>query len=260
MMPLLFPNTFLETPTYYVLFLFAFLGAILLAARRAPLYGLSPVRAVDLGIVLFIGGVLGGRLMHIVAESPDYYLMHPIRVFYLWQGGFVLFGGVLLAVAFGCIFVRYHGEKIGPWADMAAPSFLLGIGLGRVGCLAAGCCYGSPTNWFWGMVFTSPYSAAPLHIPLHPTQLLEALFCFAAATFFALRFKAPAKIPGSYFVLSLVIYSMWRFYVEFLRGDADRGLYFGGLLSTSQITALGIFVGCIVWFIYFRVRSKNAGQ
>jgi len=257
MRPFLFPYTIFETPTYYVLYLLAFLGAILLGTRKAQSYGLSPVRAVDVGIVIFISGVTGARLFHIFIEAPRYYWDHPIRVFYFWQGGFVLFGGILVGILATYIYLRIMKEQIGKWADVIAPCLFVGIGIGRGGCLAAGCCYGRPTNSILGMVFSDPRSAAsPLNTPLYPTQAMEMLFALFAALAFLKIFRKPPKVPGSSFVWMLVFYSLFRFSIEFLRGDADRGLFLGGHLATSQFIALGTLLGCLIWFAWAHSRSK----
>lgn len=165
-----------------------------------------------------------------------------------------MFGGIVFGILGGYLYLKYFKEPIGRWADLAAPSLLLGIGIGRAGCLAAGCCYGSRTTSFWGMVFSNPRAAAPLHIPLHPTQALEMLFGLASACAFVFIFRKPCKLSGAAFVWALVVYSAFRFFIEFLRGDLDRGLYFRGRISTSQVLAVGIVLGCVAWFIYYARR------
>jgi phosphatidylglycerol:prolipoprotein diacylglycerol transferase len=260
MRPFLFVDTIFETPTYFILYFLAFLAAILLAAHRAPSYGLMPVRAIDVGIFSFLGGFFGSRLFHILLEAPSYYLSQPLRVFYFWQGGFVLFGGIAFGVLFAWIFLKFKREPIGLWADLAAPSLLLGIGIGRVGCLASGCCFGSITDWWWGLVFNSPDATAPVGISLHPTQILESLFGFSSALVFLIIFRNPPKRSGSAFLWALFIYSVFRLGVEFLRGDADRGLYLESRISTSQIIAIIVAIISAAWLIWQRknfVSSKN---
>jgi len=234
------------------MFLLAFLGATLLATRRAKYFGLSPVRAVDLGLTVFISGVLGARVFHIFIEAPRYYWDHPLRVFYFWQGGFVLYGGILVGILAGYFFVRYFKEKAGLWADLCAPSVLLGIAIGRIGCLGAGCCYGAKTDWLWGLQFTDPRSGAPLHVSLHPTQILEILLTALAALLFHFLIRKPSRPSGAGLVWMLIAYSALRFAIEFFRGDADRGLYFGSLISTSQIISILVILGCMLWFFWMR--------
>src|SRR5690606_22131108 len=121
MLPFLFENTAFEIPTYYVLYLLGFLIAIYLATRRARRFNLSPLIAVDSGIVAFITGVGGARLVHILVEAPAYYLENPIRVFYLWQGGFVFYGGLIFGSLCVIWFLRRKREPVVVWADAVAP-------------------------------------------------------------------------------------------------------------------------------------------
>jgi phosphatidylglycerol:prolipoprotein diacylglycerol transferase len=255
--PFLFLNTPFEIPTYFALSLLAYLGAIVLGTKKAKRDGLSPVRAVDVGIVIFISGSAGARLLHVLAEAPAYYLQNPLRVFYFWQGGFVLYGGILFGILCTYLFLRFKKEPIGRWADVIAPCLLLGIGIGRAGCLSAGCCYGHPTDWFWGMVFTDSRSAAPLNVALHPTQALEMIFGLTAALAFWKIFPGPTKRPGIAFVAMIMTYSIFRFLIEFLRGDSERGVYLNSTISISQIISIGVILFCLGWLLYFREKSER---
>lgn len=257
MLPILFPGTPFETPTYFLLYLFGFLGAILMGTRRAIQYGLSPVRAIDFGFFIFIFGVSGARLAHILIEAPRYYLESPVRVFYFWQGGFVLYGGIIAGFFGGVWVARRLKENVPLWADLVAPCLLLGIGIGRMGCLAAGCCYGRPTDSWWGMIFTNPQSGAPLHIALHPTQLLEALFGFVMSAVFWIVYRKPPTRPGEALVMAFMSYAIFRFVLEYFRGDAERGVYLREALSTSQIISIGIVVACLIWLCIPRFRTTK---
>ena len=109
-----------------------------------------------------------------------------------------------------------------------------------MGCFAAGCCYGKPTDLPWGVTFTNSYSGSlvgvPLEIALHPTQLYSALgnlLLFTGLIWFYRR----KRFDGQVFWLYALSYGVFRFIVEFWRGD-PRGTVFGGALSTSQFVAL----------------------
>lgn len=244
MRPLLFAGAWYEIPVYFAIYMLAFLGAILLLSNRASRFNLSPVTAIDAGIVSFVGGFVGARLFHIFIEYPKFYWQNPIKVLMFWQGGFVLYGGLVVGVIAVYSFLKWKGEFLRDWADLSTPSVLLGIGIGRMACLAAGCCYGKPTDWWWGMVFTDPHAAAPLHISLHPTQLLESLFGLVAAVIFMIIWSKPKKYSGFALPLAFMAYAIFRFLIEFLRADPERGFWFGGELSTSQVIALGSVVFC----------------
>ncbi len=253
MRPFLFEGSFFETPTYFILYAFGFLGALVLGTALARRRGLDAVQAIDLGIYSFGFGVLGARLFHIFFESFDYYLRHPIRVFYVWQGGFVLYGGLIVGILAGLFYLKKRQMSWTLWGDLASAPILIGIAIGRMGCLAAGCCYGKPTDFWWGILFTNPRSAAPLHQTLHPTQLIEAVGTFFLAGIYTFLFRGEsqkdvsARWPsGLLFLSSLMAYALFRFLIEFLRGDADRGVYGGGLISTSQLIAAVVFVALSV--------------
>lgn len=261
MKPLLFEGSILETPAYYVLYLFGFLGAVMLFSQRAKSKGFDPVFAIDLGAFSFLFGVIGARLFHIFFESPSYYLSHPVRIFFVWQGGFVLYGGLILGTIAGIFFLKKKGygrSQILNWADLSVPSIFLGIAIGRMGCLAAGCCHGKVTQMFWGLLFTDPRSSAPLNVPLHPTQIIEALSALILCGLFILidRRSEGSRKQGALFLWGIISYGIVRFFIEFLRGDLERGVYLSGSLSTSQMISL-----CVVLISLFALvfNSRERG-
>jgi phosphatidylglycerol:prolipoprotein diacylglycerol transferase len=132
-----------EIPIYgFGMMLFvAFLLCTWLAGRRAQKAGIAPEHIQDLAIWLFLGGILGARLTFLVVNG------RPLWEFYrIWDGGLVLYGSVaggLVGYVLGYYFIlRKHGISTWKVADVLAPSIALGIGLGRIGCLLNGCCYG----------------------------------------------------------------------------------------------------------------------
>lgn len=259
MLPILFPGTLFEVPTYFLILLLAALGAIISGIYRAKAYGLKAYRAVDIGFLGFVSGLIGGRLAHILIEAPAYYWEHPIRIFYFWQGGFVLYGGLILGFIGGCLAARLLKEPVIKWMDLAAVPILVGVGIGRIGCLAGGCCYGLPTDLFWGMIFTNPLSGAPLNQSLHPTQALEILFCGIAALVLWFAFSKPPKTGGLAFVSATVAYSIFRFFVEFLRGDQERGVYGAFGISSSQIISLVVIAVALV-FLWTQIRQSRSSR
>ncbi len=103
------------------------------------------------------------------------------------------------------------------------------------------------------MTFTDTRSLAPLDVPLHPTQLYSALN--ALAIFIILMAVRRVKhFEGEIFWLYLCIYSAARFFIEMVRGD-HRGMFFGGLLSTSQVVGVVIFFLSLFMLFYLRKRE-----
>ena len=135
----------------------------------------------------------------------------------------------------------------------------VGQAIGRLGCFAAGCCYGKPTDLPWGVTFTNIYSArtvgTPLDHSLHPTQIYESLFTLLI--FFGLLLVAERKRFHGQVVLTYVsVYAIARFAVEFVRGDTARGFLFDGALSTSQFIAILMLLGAGAVLPYVRKTRR----
>ena len=136
--------------------------------------------------------------------------------------------------------LRRHALPVWKVADITAPAIAIAHAFGRVGCFAAGCCYGIPTDAPWGVTFTNSYSGTlvgvPLNIPLHPTQLYSALGNLAIFGVLLWLYRRK-RFDGQVFWSYTVLYGIFRFAVEFWRGD-PRGTMFSGMLSTSQFVAI----------------------
>ena len=128
---------------------------------------------------------------------------------------------------------------------------------GRLGCLLAGCCYGIPTDLWWGITFTDPAcSADPLHTSLHPTQIYS--MALLAGTFVVLWRMMPRKqFHGQVFFTYLVIYAIGRSVIEEFRGDEARGFVFDGWLSHSQLISLFIVLIALAAVIYQRKNPRQ---
>jgi phosphatidylglycerol:prolipoprotein diacylglycerol transferase len=133
--------------------------------------------------------------------------------------------------------------------------------IGRLGCLAAGCDYGRPTDSALGVVFTNPLShdlsGVPLGVRLYPTQLFESLATFLIFGILLWWYRR-RTFDGQIFLLYMGLYGMARFFLEFLRGDEDRGFVFGHLLSTSQLIGLLAVATAVGLWLWRRQRSKAA--
>lgn len=148
-------------------------------------------------------------------------------------GGFVFYGGFIGGLAF-LSFFKFADRKLGVkdlWPML--PALAIGHGIGRIGCLLAGCCYGKPTDLFWGVFLHDHYR--------HPTQLLEAV---ALVTLGVYLFKSK-RTTSSKISVYLVSYGVLRLIIEALRGDAVRGQW--GLLTPSQWISIVLIMAGISW-------------
>lgn len=244
-------------PTYGVLLATAFLAGLWIAARQARKSGLDPNRITDLAIYVLIAGLVGAKVLLIVVEW-DYYTSNPDRLFSVFRSGGVFYGGLIGALPVAWWYTRRH--KLAAWqtVDAAIPGVALGQAIGRLGCLAAGCCYGRPTDLPWGITFTDLYAARNVGVPidtaLHPTQLYESFVTFGI--FAALLWIASHKrFHGQVIVSYVALYATARFLIEFVRGDAARGTVFG-VLSTSQFIAILMLLGAAAVLPYLMKKQS----
>ncbi len=247
MCPRLFEIGPLSIPTYGVLVALGFLAGLGIAGRLAQRVGMDKEKITNLGVYLALSAIVGAKLFLILADA-DYYFSDLSRLFSLsaLQAGGVFYGGFLAALATAFIYSRRNAL---PWlktADVFAPAVASGHAIGRLGCFAAGCCWGQPTDMPWGIAFTDPLAreivGAPLNVHLHPTQLYESFGTALVALFLYKRFMKP-HVDGTVLGWYLVLYSSFRFVVEFFRDHSARPMMFGDTLSATQWVAIFLVVG-----------------
>lgn len=228
------------------------MGGIWLASREAVRTGEDKERIMDIAFYMVLAAIIGARLMYVILEW-DYFAARPLDALKIWQGGLVFYGGFLGAVIAGTFYVRRHKMPFWKTADCFAIGIPFGHALGRIGCFAAGCCYGLATDLPWAVKFTDPNSLAPLHVDLHPTQLYSAAANFAI---FGIIFMMRKKkvFEGQLALTYIALYAITRSIMEFFRGD-DRGAVFLGIISPAQITAM-IMVGLAIAGMYYLSNSK----
>jgi phosphatidylglycerol:prolipoprotein diacylglycerol transferase len=243
MFPKLISIGSLSIPTYGVLIAVAFLVALWIAVRLGARLGLDRERVMNLGIYCALAGLLGAKLLMLLFDLP-YFLENPSEIFSLatLQAAGVFQGGLILAVLFAVLYTRRFGM---PWlttADAFAPAIAAGHAIGRLGCLAAGCCWGVVCDRPWAITFRNPEATTgvPLYQPLHPTQIYEMLAEGAVFLFLLWVFRKPHR-PGQIIGLYLVVSSILRFGIEFFRYH-EQTLPFGLPLSVTQWISIGLLL------------------
>jgi phosphatidylglycerol:prolipoprotein diacylglycerol transferase len=177
-----------------------------------------------------------------MANPRDFFSLSTLQAAGVYQGGF------LLALAFAVYYIRKHGMPLLTTLDVFAPGIAIGHGFGRIGCFAAGCCYGTECDRFWAVRFHNveayKMTGVPLEVPLHPTQLYESLFNFLLAGVLYWLFNRRPQ-PGVVFAAYLSLYSIFRFSVEFVRHH-EQALS-GGLSNTQWISLATLVAGLALW-------------
>lgn len=224
--------------TYGVLLAASYLLGLRLAMSRARKWGLDASRVLDLGIYIIIAALVGAKLLLVIVEFDQFRSVNDAWT--LVRSGGVFYGGLLLAVGVAFWYIARHRLPFWTTCDVFAPGIALGHVTGRLGCLAAGCCYGKPTDVPWAVVFTNPLAASnvgtPLGIPLHPTQLYEAGAALVILVLLLATERRGRPFPGRTFWLYMFLYAVSRYVIEMYRGD-PRGMVFG-MFSTSQFISL----------------------
>ena len=290
--------------SYGVAMAAGFLAAVLCSVRGARRQGISVDRVLDLSFWLLAASLLGSRLLFVAVHIDEYFgacvhgpaglrrtagqvVLDCTRALHIWEGGYVFFGGLVLSALTALWYTRRHGLSFRRVGDLLAPPLALGHFFGRLGCFAAGCCYGKPTASLVGVRF-APGSLAHLELSraakiqasaaatlaLHPTQLYEALAELGIFVVLTLR-SARKAYHGQLVVTYLVLYPAARLVIELFRGDPGRGhllrlstpwlnAWLGlppdspSLLSLSQTTAVGVLIGAVV--LWRRWRTPETGR
>lgn len=210
------------------------IGIIVAAAlfiNKGKNKGYNEDELLNLIIFAIIAGMLGGKGLFIITEFTD--IIKDPKILLNFGYGFVVYGAIgggALAIYLYCKKKRWNVIEI---LDMTVPGLAIAQGFGRIGCFLAGCCYGSETTLPIGVEFPEG-SLAPAGIHVHPTQVYSSVFDFLLG-FLLLYYGKKERQRGKVMGLYLIVYSVGRFFVEFLRND-PRGTV--GILSTSQFIAI----------------------
>ncbi len=243
-----------EIPLYGLLFYAGIFVAAIVALlfckkdKRLPMYDL-----VYSAVYVMIGAMIGSKLLFIIVSLRQIIELQ-LSLIDMVKGGFVFYGGFIGGFAGLWIYCKQFKMNMGPFLDIFAVVLPLGHAIGRIGCLAAGCCYGVPYDGPFHVVYHETVGMTPLGIPLFPVQVLEALCLFVLFIILTIVFLRGHK--GRTAWLYCIAYGIIRFAVEFLRGDKERGVFLG--ISTSQWLSLGIIVVTLVLFILRLKREKAA--
>ena len=219
------------------------LFALFLMKRQALKEGSFGAETVfDMISTVLIWGFAGARLFY-VAQNLPYYWNEPLKVFAVWEGGLIFYGGAIAAVA-GFWFLTRR-QKLSFWRslDLIIPYGVLTHAFGRIGCFLNGCCYGKACNFPWAVKFPDVAQ------PVHPTQLYEALYDLALFFFLIHKRKKP-HFDGPISLLYFLLYGMGRYLIEFLR---EPGWTVLGLTSNQWLSGAII----IAAFVLFKIHQKK---
>jgi phosphatidylglycerol:prolipoprotein diacylglycerol transferase len=238
-----------EIRWYGIMVVLAVMAIIAISLLEAKRIGISEDHIYNLGLWAVIGGVLFSRVIHVI-DKWDYYIANPAQIFNF--EGLAVYGaviGVSLALVIYCLVKKLSIPLI---ADIVAPGALVGMAIGRIGCVFNGCCFGLITSLPWAVDYTCPTSYAPLGVPLHPTQFYHIIWnLLAFAILWLLR--RHLKPQGSAFLLYLAFYAAGDLVIRtFREGDP----FFLGL-QQAQVIGIIMLVITVPWLIIRMCLAKR---
>ena len=237
---------------YGILVALGFIAGIWTAGRRSLRDGLKPEVISDAAPWILIGAIIGARILHVISYWETEFARKPFKeVFMIQKGGLVFYGGFIGAALATILFTRLKRIPLWKFADAVTPSIALGHAFGRIGCLMTGCCFGKQCSLPWAITFPPGHETHPIGepaIPVHPTQIYEALLNFGLYLLLAWFYRRK-KFNGEVFAVYLICYAILRSFVEVFRADYKPAeYYFHGMVSPGQFVSIGIIAAGLVLF------------
>ena len=218
--------------------------------KQSKKAGYDPDIGDNMIFIVLLSGFACSKLTYILINF-DWFLKDPMAV--LGSSGWVVYGGIIGGILGAWLYCKKKGVSFFRYFNLMMPGLALAQGFGRIGCFLAGCCYGIETHSALGVTFPA-HSLAPSGVSLVPVQLMSSLGDFII--FFILyRMFSNEKTRSLTGASYLVIYSLGRFMIEFLRGDIERGSV--GPLSTSQFISLFTMAAGILLLVKLTKQNRH---
>ncbi len=235
---------------YGVMIAVGILAASWLATKLCKEYKLDYENIDSFIIFVIVIGYAFSKLTYCLTVF-DQFLSDPLSV--LGSGGWVVYGGILGGLLAALIWCKWKKWKFMDYFQVLMPCVSLAQGFGRIGCFFAGCCGGAVTDAWYGIQFPATSLAWNTTQKIIPTQLLSSVGDFLIFAFLMYNLKK-GKHPEDTGAWYLILYSVGRFLIEFLRGDLIRGGI--GPFSTSQFISLFVVV-LGAYMIWNRQRKEE---
>lgn len=247
--PVAFSLGAIEIRWYGIFVALSILAALLIARAGARRAGLATALVDDAALWVGLSALVGGRLLYLAQnELPDL-AAHPLHAFAIWHGGLSFYGGLITGLAGLAVWARHRGVTFAIAADVVAPAVAAGQAVGHIGCLIGGDSFGLPSAGPLAVVYQSPNAMAPQGVPLHPTQLYEAVSLgMLAIVLWVSRGRLERLGFGATAAVYLVGNAAIRFGLFFLRDDV---VVLAGL-KVGQLIAIGIAIAGLTWLLAIR--------
>ncbi len=285
MLPILFtlPMPWGPQPiySYGVLLGLSLIAGFQIVVRVARRDGLGEDVAGNAALIAAVAGIVGARLLY-VAENRELLGDTGAHWFDITSGGVTAYGGFLGGLIGATLYLAYKRASLAAFGDAAAPALAAGTVLTRLGCYLYGCDFGtllpdsapgwlkhlgSFPNWHFDKLHVVGSPAFLYHVdryglsrdastslPVHPTQLYEAL---AGVVLLALAWQLGRRrqFRGQVILAVAIGYGLFRFFIEYLRDDPERGFAFG--FSSAQLFSLLLVPVCAALYSVLRGKARR---
>ena len=242
----------------YALFILLGIGlALWISNTRLVRRGAEPWIVLDIALWAVPFGILGGRLYHVITHPADYFFdgADLLRIFYVWEGGLAIFGGISLGAVGAYIGARRAGIRFSAYADALAPGLLVAQAMGRMGNYFNQELFGAPTALPWGLQIDRPNGAIPVGLPedtlFHPTFAYEMLWNLVGAIVLVWVGHKLTLQWGRQLGLYLVWYGVGRAFLDTLRLDPAE------LLLGVRVNIWGAFAAIALGLLIFVVQGRR---
>jgi phosphatidylglycerol---prolipoprotein diacylglyceryl transferase len=231
--PVAFQISNLAIRWYGIIMAISFIIGIYLSIYLAKQKNISKETIIDYFIYLIPASIIGARLGAVILNYHQY--SNPLEIFAVWHGGMAIHGGIIGAVAITIYFCKKREIHFYDMADIVVIPLAFGLGLGRIGNFINQEFYGRPTDLPWGVYFNNVPEKR------HPSQIYESIKNFIIF-FITLNLYSVKKLKrGTIFWFFILLYSILRFSVEFLK---DMPTYLN--LTYGQIISIPLIIISIV--------------
>ena len=240
--PVAFSIFSLEFRWYSMAYIFGILAGWIVAKKFFIKNYILKEKFDDYITYLILGIIIGGRLGYIIFYNFDYYINNLLEIFKVWQGGMSFHGGLLGVILASILFAKRNKQNPYIYLDIVSNVAPIGIFFGRVANYINSELYGTETSLPWGVKFIKIDD-----LYRHPSQLYEAFFegIFLFIILLYLRKKISITIPGLISAMFLIVYSIFRFIIEFFRvPDEQLGYVFLNLSMGQIMSLICLIIGC----------------
>ena len=252
--PVILSISFIDVRWYSLAYIFGLIFGLYLIKKLNKIKGniISNNELDNFFLWAVLGIIMGGRIGYVFFYQTKLFIDNPLYIFEIWNGGMSFHGGLAGISLSIYIFTKIKNIEFLYLSDLVSVVAPIGLFFGRIANFINTELIGKPTDFFISVIYPSIDNQ-----PRHPSQLYEAFFegliLFIILYFYFFKSKNTGLVSGMF----LILYSLFRFLIEFLREpDSQLGLFFN-FISMGQILCIPISIFGITIIFYNVYRRKN---